>query len=84
MSIQQLLATIEDISTTNSIEELREMQTEIELEALDQLYHLDLDTQICGKDGFEDYYAFNDILWALSKAVDLRIKSREGIATIGL
>tara|TARA_R100000234_G_scaffold33983_1_gene20062 strand:+ start:27412 stop:27684 length:273 start_codon:yes stop_codon:yes gene_type:complete len=89
MSCSQLLETFEKISTTNSIEKLREMQTEIELEAHDQLYHLDLDTKIHGMDGFEDYYAFNDVLWALSKAIGLRIKSREelwvgveGIATI--
>lgn len=89
MSITQLLEALENISTTNSVEKLREMRTAIELEAHDQLYHLELDTQICGTEGFEDYYAFNKVLWTLSEAIDLRIKSREklwvgveGIATV--
>lgn len=77
MSIQQLLATIDDISTTNSIYMLREMLAEVEEAAEAQLIQIDMANGAAAINELEDYYAFNDVLWALSKAIKLRIKSRE-------
>lgn len=77
MPMQQLLAIIENISTTNSIYMLREMLAELEEAAEAQLIEIDMATGVATTDELEDYYAFNDVLWALSKAIKLRIKSRE-------
>lgn len=89
MSLAQLLEIIEKISTTDSIYMLREMLAELEEAAKAQLIQIDICTGTSTTEELEPYYAFNEVLWALSKAIDLRIKSREklwvgveGIATI--
>ena len=89
MSILHLFEILSEMQTETDITKLRAMRTAIDEKAYDDLYHINLDTEICGTEGFEDYYAFNEVLWALSKAIDLRIKSREelydgveGIATV--
>ena len=79
MSILHLFEIISDMQTETDIKKLRAMRTAIDEKAYDDLYHINLDTEICGTEGFEDAYAFNNALWALSAAIDERIKSRESL-----
>jgi alcohol dehydrogenase YqhD (iron-dependent ADH family) len=77
MPIYQLLEILDKISTTNSIHMLRKMLAELEEAAEAQLIQIDMATGAAAINELEDYYAFNDVLWALRKAIKLRIKSRE-------
>tara|TARA_R100001163_G_C4973990_1_gene132789 strand:- start:44 stop:316 length:273 start_codon:yes stop_codon:yes gene_type:complete len=89
MSILHLFEILSDMQAETDIKKLRAMRTAIDEKAYDDLYHIKLDTDICGTEGFEQEYAFNNALWALSAALDERIRYREslwvgvgGLATI--
>ena len=79
MSIPHLFESLSKMETETDIKKLRAMRTAIDEKAYDDLYHIELDTQICGTEGFEDAYAFNNALWAISAAIDERIRSRESL-----